>query len=147
MTSTFGKRFGVTPAIQVGADGLILLTAGAGGHTGWANPFSFVRAVRSMFDGPIVLAGGISDGRALKAAQVLGCDLAYMGTRFIATMESMASDGYRRDTLQIQTAKDLRQALFILDLANMCVRLFIGRIQSETTRKKLALSPPGSISS
>ncbi|SHH38651.1 NAD(P)H-dependent flavin oxidoreductase [Bradyrhizobium erythrophlei] len=82
-------------AIEAGADGLILLTAGAGGQTGWANPFAFVRAVRSMFDGPIVLAGGILDGRALKAARVLGCDLAYMGTGFIATTESMASDAYR----------------------------------------------------
>jgi nitronate monooxygenase len=83
-------------AIAAGADGLILLTAGAGGQTGWLNPLAFVRAVREVFDGVVVLAGGVSDGRALAAARVLGCDLAYMGTRFIATRESMASDGYRR---------------------------------------------------
>lgn len=83
-------------AIEAGADGLILLTAGAGGQTGWLNPFAFVRAVRSMFDGIVVLAGGVSDGQSLAAARVLGCDLAYMGTRFIATAESMASSGYRR---------------------------------------------------
>lgn len=83
-------------ALEAGADGLILLTAGAGGQTGWANPFAFVRAVRAMFDGPIVLAGGVSDGASLAAARVLGCDLAYMGTGFIATRESMASDAYRR---------------------------------------------------
>jgi nitronate monooxygenase len=82
-------------AIRAGADGLILLTAGAGGQTGWLNPFAFVRAVRDIFDGPIVLAGGVSDGYALRAACVLGCDLAYMGTKFIATRESMASDDYR----------------------------------------------------
>jgi nitronate monooxygenase len=82
-------------AVAAGADGLILLTAGAGGQTGWLNPFAFVRAVRGMFDGIVVLAGGVSDGRALAAARVLGCDLAYMGTRFIATHESMASDAYR----------------------------------------------------
>jgi nitronate monooxygenase len=82
-------------AIAAGADGLILLTAGAGGQTGWLNPFAFVRAVRAMFDGIVVLAGGISDGRALAAARVLGCDLAYMGTRFIVTRESMASEAYR----------------------------------------------------
>ncbi|HYA35990.1 MAG TPA: nitronate monooxygenase [Candidatus Binataceae bacterium] len=82
-------------AIAVGVDGLILLTAGAGGNTGWLNPLAFVRAVRGMFDGPIVLAGGISDGHALWAARVMGCDLAYMGTKFIATRESMASDAYR----------------------------------------------------
>ena len=77
-------------ALAVGADGLVLLTAGAGGQTGWANPFAFVRAVRAMFDGPIVLSGGMSDGAALWAARALGCDLAMMGTRFIATPESMA---------------------------------------------------------
>ena len=82
-------------AIATGVDGLILLTAGAGGQTGWANPFAFVRAVRDIYDGPIVLAGGISDGVALKAAITLGCDLAYMGTRFIATQESMAVVGYK----------------------------------------------------
>lgn len=83
-------------AIEAGADGLILLTAGAGGQTGWANPFAFVRAVRALFDGPIVLAGGITDGISLAAACLLGCDLAYMGTRFIATRESMASVSYRQ---------------------------------------------------
>lgn len=82
-------------AVDVGVDGLVLLTAGAGGQTGWLNPFAFVRAVRAFFNGPIVLAGGISDGQALRAAEVLGCDLGYMGTRFIATQESMASDIYK----------------------------------------------------
>lgn len=83
-------------AIEAGADGLVLLTAGAGGQTGWLNPFAFVRAVRAFFAGPIVLAGGISDGWALRAAEVLGCDLAYMGTKFIATRESMADARYKQ---------------------------------------------------
>ena len=83
-------------AVAAGADGLILLTAGAGGQTGWANGFAFDRAVRRFFQGPLVMAGGISDGAALLAARVLGCDLAYMGTKFIATRESMAPDAYRR---------------------------------------------------
>lgn len=82
-------------ALDAGADGLILLTAGAGGQTGWANPFAFVRAVRRQYDGPVTLAGGISDGRAILAAQVLGADLVYLGTRFIATDQSGASDDYR----------------------------------------------------
>jgi nitronate monooxygenase len=82
-------------AAAAGVDGLVLLTAGAGGQTGWLNPFAFVRAVRQFFDGIVVLAGGISDGRALRAAEVLGADLAYMGTKFIATRESLASDAYR----------------------------------------------------
>jgi len=83
-------------AIAAGADGLILLTAGAGGQTGWANSFAFVRAVRRFFAGPLVLAGGVADGAALWAAQALGCDLGYMGTKFIATRESMASESYRQ---------------------------------------------------
>lgn len=77
-------------ALRAGADGLVLLSAGAGGQTGWANGMAFARAVRQFFDGPLVMAGGISDGHALWAARALGCDLGYMGTKFIATEESMA---------------------------------------------------------
>ncbi|MDB5820680.1 MAG: nitronate monooxygenase, partial [Rhizobacter sp.] len=83
-------------AVDAGVDGLVLLTAGAGGHTGWANPFAFVRAVQAMFDGPLILSGGLSDGQSLHAATVLGCSLGLMGTRFIATRESLASDGYKQ---------------------------------------------------
>jgi nitronate monooxygenase len=93
-------------AVDAGADGLVLLTAGAGGQTGWLNPFAFTRAVRRFFSGPIVLAGGISDGRALRAARALGCDLAYMGTRFIATHESMADQRYK-DMLVASSADDI----------------------------------------
>jgi nitronate monooxygenase len=84
-----------TRAIEAGADGLILLTAGAGGQTGYANPFAFVRAVRAMFDGVVAVSGGQSDGWALWAAQALGCDLGYMGTRFIATREASAPRAYK----------------------------------------------------
>ena len=94
-------------ALDAGADGLILLTAGAGGQTGWANPFAFVRAVRERYDGPVVLAGGISDGTAILAAQVLGVDLTYLGTRFIATRQSSASDDYRH-ALVNSTLDDVR---------------------------------------
>ncbi|WP_315837197.1 nitronate monooxygenase [Bradyrhizobium prioriisuperbiae] len=93
-------------AVAAGADGLVLLTAGAGGQTGWLNPFAFVRAVRQFFEGPIVLAGGISDGHALRAAQALGCDLAYMGTRFIATRESLADPRYK-EMLVTSSADDI----------------------------------------
>ena len=82
-------------ALESGVDGLVLLSAGAGGQTGWANGMSFVRAVRKMYDGPLVLAGGISDGHALLSAQVLGCELGLMGTRFIATQEAMADPRYK----------------------------------------------------
>ncbi len=83
-------------AVAAGVDGLVLLTAGAGGQTGWVNPFAFVRAVRTFWDGIVVMAGGMADGHAIAAAAALGCDLAYMGTKFIATRESLAKDGYKQ---------------------------------------------------
>jgi nitronate monooxygenase len=82
-------------AAQAGVDGLVLLTAGAGGNTGWLNPFAFVAEVRRFFDGPIAVAGGLTDGRQLHALQVAGADLGYVGTPFIATHESLADDAYR----------------------------------------------------
>jgi nitronate monooxygenase len=82
-------------AVAAGVDGLVLLTAGAGGQTGWVNPFAFVRAVRKFWQGIVVMAGGMSDGQAIAAAETLGCDLAYMGTKFIATRESLAKDEYK----------------------------------------------------
>jgi nitronate monooxygenase len=82
-------------AVAAGVDGLVLLTAGAGGQTGWVNPFAFVRAVRKFWDGIVVMAGGMADGQAVAAAETLGCDLAYMGTKFIATRESLAKDAYK----------------------------------------------------
>jgi nitronate monooxygenase len=83
-------------AVDAGVDGLVLLTAGAGGQTGWVNPFAFVRAVRTFWDGIVVMAGGMADGQAVAAAEILGCDLAYMGTKFIATRESLAKDAYKQ---------------------------------------------------
>jgi nitronate monooxygenase len=82
-------------AIEAGADGLVLLSAGAGGQTGWANGLAFARGVRRFFDGPVVLAGGVADGHSLLAARALGCDLGYMGTRFLATRESMAKAAHK----------------------------------------------------
>ena len=83
-------------AAAAGADGLVLVASGAGGHTGPLNAFSFVPAVREFFDGPIILGGGIINGRGVRAAQMLGADFAYIGTRFIATMESMAPQAYKQ---------------------------------------------------
>jgi nitronate monooxygenase len=83
-------------ALSAGVDGLVLLCAGAGGQTGWVSPFAGVRSVRPLFDGPLIVAGGLSDGHALWAAMAMGADLGYMGTRFIATPESLASDAHRR---------------------------------------------------
>ncbi len=99
-------------AIEAGVDGLVLLTAGAGGQTGWMNPFAFVRAVREIFDGTIVLAGGIADGQALRAAEVLGCDLAYMGTKMIAATESMAAAPYKQMLLESSLDDVIRTRAF-----------------------------------
>ncbi len=99
-------------ALQAGADGLVLLSAGAGGQTGWANGMAFARAVRAFYDGPLVLAGGISDGHALWAARVLGCDLGYMGTKFIATAESMADARHKEMVVASRLDDVLRTRAF-----------------------------------
>ena len=83
-------------AAAAGVDGLVLLSAGAGGNTGWLNPFVFVRAVREFFSGTLILAGGVTDGVSIAAAQVLGCDLVYLGTKAIAATESMATAEYKQ---------------------------------------------------
>lgn len=82
-------------AAEAGVDGLILVTAGAGGHAGTANPFAFLAEVRRFFNGPIALAGALSNGAQIAAALAAGADFAYMGTRFIATTESSAPEAYR----------------------------------------------------
>jgi len=83
-------------AVEVGVDGLLLVTNGAGGHTGQMSPFAFVETVREFWDGLLVLAGSISTGRAVRAALTLGADMASIGTRFIATDESMAQPEYKQ---------------------------------------------------
>ena len=83
-------------AIQKGADGLIAVAAGAGGHAGQQSPFALVQEIRAWFDGPLVLSGAIATGRSILAAQAIGADLAYIGSPFIATTEANASDGYKQ---------------------------------------------------
>lgn len=83
-------------AIAAGVDGLLLVCAGAGGHTGHLSPFAFIPAVRRQFDGLILAAGGIADGAGVAAALTLGADMACLGTRFIATRESGAPDGQKQ---------------------------------------------------
>ena len=83
-------------ALEAGVDGLILVAAGAGGHAGTLSPFALVAEVRQIFSGPIILSGAITQGRQILAAQVMGADLAYLGTRFIASAEANAVDGYKR---------------------------------------------------
>ncbi|WP_342642952.1 NAD(P)H-dependent flavin oxidoreductase [Rhodoligotrophos ferricapiens] len=83
-------------AVAAGVDGLIAVCAGAGGHAGTLSPFAFIPELRAMFDGTVILGGCISNGRQVAAARMLGADLAYLGTRFIATRESFAPQGHKQ---------------------------------------------------
>ena len=91
-------------AAEAGVDGIIAVSAGAGGHAGTTNPFVLVHEIREVFDGTILLAGGLSHGEDLLAAQALGADLAYMGTRFINTEESEAEEAYRNMIIEAVSA-------------------------------------------
>src|SRR5581483_10671860 len=83
-------------ALEAGVDGVIAVAGGAGGHTGTINPFALMNELRQIHGGPIVLAGGMTTGRDVFAAQVMGADFAYMGTRFIATAEAAAPEDHKR---------------------------------------------------
>ena len=83
-------------AIEKGADGLIAVAAGAGGHAGVKSPFALIQEIRQWFDGPLALSGAIATGGAVLAAQAMGADLAYIGSAFIATHEARASDAYKQ---------------------------------------------------
>ena len=83
-------------AIEAGVDGVIAVASGAGGHAGTQSAFSLIREIREFWDGVLILGGSISDGASIRAAEVLGADFAYMGTRFIATQESMAQPEYKQ---------------------------------------------------
>ena len=89
-------------AAEEGVDGLILVCAGAGGHAGALSPFALVREVREWFEGTVILSGAISDGAGIAGALAMGADLAYMGTRFIATREANADSGYK--TMLVESA-------------------------------------------
>ena len=82
-------------AIEKGADGLVLVCAGAGGHTGEYAMMPFIDEVRGFFDGPLIVGGGIGTGQAVRAVELLGADFAYIGTRFLATDETLIGDAYR----------------------------------------------------
>jgi nitronate monooxygenase len=91
INTTFGRK-----AIEKGADGLIAVAAGAGGHAGTKSPFALVQELRAWFDGPLALAGSIAQGGAVLAAQAMGADFAYIGSPFIATDEARASEAYKQ---------------------------------------------------
>ena len=83
-------------AVEKGADGLIAVAAGAGGHAGVKSPFALIQEIRQWFDGPLALSGAIATGGAVLAAQAMGADFAYIGSAFIATNEARASDAYKQ---------------------------------------------------
>ena len=87
-------------AIEKGADGLICVAAGAGGHAGTLSPMAFIQEVREWFDGPVLLSGAISTGDGVLAAQAMGADLAYLGSAFIATEEANAAEGYKKGIVE-----------------------------------------------
>ena len=91
INNTFARK-----AIEKGADGLIAVAAGAGGHAGVQSPFALIQEIREWFDGPLLLSGSIANGRAILAAQAMGADLAYIGSAFIATKEANAVEGYKQ---------------------------------------------------
>jgi nitronate monooxygenase len=93
-------------ALEAGVDGLILVAAGAGGHAGALSPFALVGEVRKFFDGPIALSGSIATGDAILAAQAMGADFAYIGSRWLATRESNVTDAYRNAIVE-STAADV----------------------------------------
>ena len=99
-------------AIDKGADGLIAVAAGAGGHAGRWSPFALMQEIRRWFDGPLILSGAIANGRAVLAAQAMGADLAYIGTPFIATHEARASDEYKQGIVESGAADIVNSALF-----------------------------------
>ncbi|PCD03683.1 nitronate monooxygenase [Sphingomonas spermidinifaciens] len=99
-------------AVEKGADGLILVTAGAGGHAGRLNPFAFVQEVRDWFEGPVLLSGAIANGGAVLAAQAAGADLAYIGSPFIATVEANAEPAYKQGIVEGRAADIVYTNLF-----------------------------------
>ncbi|WP_119257446.1 NAD(P)H-dependent flavin oxidoreductase [Shinella zoogloeoides] len=91
-------------AIRKGADGLIAVAAGAGGHAGTLSPFALVQEIREWFDGPLLLSGAIATGGAILAAEAMGADMAYIGSPFIATTEARASDAYKQTIVDSNAA-------------------------------------------
>ncbi|UJB64877.1 nitronate monooxygenase [Acidovorax sp. YS12] len=99
-------------AIDKGADGIIAVAAGAGGHAGTTSPMALVQDIRAWFDGPLALSGAIGSGRAVLAAQAMGADFAYIGSGFIATEEARAEEGYKQMITQSDSADILYSNLF-----------------------------------
>lgn len=120
-TAAFARK-----AIEKGADGLVLVAAGAGGHGGRLSPFAFVEETRAWFDGPIALSGAIASGRGIRAAQAMGADLAYIGSAFIAAAEADATQDYK-DTIIEAVAGDIVYTDFFSGIPGNYLRQTIER--------------------
>ena len=99
-------------ALEAGVDGIIAVCGGAGGHAGTLNPFALVNELRRIHKGPLILSGAITNGSAILAAEAMGCDLAYLGTRFIATRESLAKEGYKQMIVESNSGDVVYTPLF-----------------------------------
>lgn len=99
-------------AVEKGADGLIAVAAGAGGHAGTSSPFALVQEIREWFDGPLLLSGSIATGDGILAAQAMGADLAYIGSAFIATTEANAEEAYKQAIVDYASADIVNSNLF-----------------------------------
>ena len=99
-------------ALSMGADGIIAVCAGAGGHAGLLSPFALIPEIRKFFDGPLLLSGSMSTGGSVLAAQAMGADMAYLGTRFIASKEANASEGYKQDIIESSGEDIVYSSLF-----------------------------------
>jgi nitronate monooxygenase len=99
-------------AVEQGVDGVIVVCAGAGGHAGVGSPFALVREIREFFDGTLILAGAMSSGADVLAAQVIGADMAYIGTRFLATTEANAMPEYKQMIVESSSDDVVYSSLF-----------------------------------
>jgi nitronate monooxygenase len=133
-------------AAAAGVDGLVLVCGGGGGHSGVLNPFAFIPQVREFFDGIIILAGAIGTGRAVRAAQVMGADICYMGTRFIATQESMAGERYKQMLVEAQSADLIYTSVFSRGVPAMLLKSSIREAGFDPdnlpTREEVAAAKP-----
>ncbi len=111
MHDVINDRF-ARKAIEKGADGLIPVAAGAGGHAGVTSPFAMMREIREWFDGPVALSGSIAHGASVLSAQAMGADLAYIGSAFIATKEANAVDGYKENIVEAKASDIVYSSLF-----------------------------------
>ena len=131
-------------ALDCGVNGLILVCAGAGGHAGGLSPFALLAEIREFFDGPVVLSGALSNGRQLRAVEVMGADYGYMGTRFIATVEANVSNEQKRMMLE-STAADVVYTPYFTGIRANYLRQSVVRAGLDPDRLDASPGAPGGV--